>query len=310
MKISGTVLQVLVNQSGQSINGAWSRQNIIIETADDYPKKVCISIWNNRVDISKLEIGNEYIFHCNIESKEYKGKWYTEVTLWKIQDAGELFHTHATDNEGSAGKGISVFGGKLSLDPEKVKSARITKKIDFDRAEDEEGVESEMGITESVNTLVAPSERGFKGIISQEDLANMMEANEEESSDHPSDASVDVNFKGKLKLNPEKIKNLKLSRKITNYKIEGGELNDPDFSKAVSSGIERFRPENSAPPSSTELKFDEEPELIDPDWDKVVSSGSADNLPESLRRHLKIDNPDTSSSKTGDIGEPKPDFIL
>lgn len=84
MKISGKLLQLLSIESGLSINGPWSKQGIIVETTDDYPKKVCISIWNGRVDISELEVGKKYVFHVNVESKEFKGKWYTELTLWKI----------------------------------------------------------------------------------------------------------------------------------------------------------------------------------------------------------------------------------
>lgn len=90
MNISAILLTIETPLSGNSINGKWSKQNIIVETTGSYPKKVCFSIWNGRVDISELEIGKEYIFHCNIESKEYKGKWYTEVTLWKIDEA-DLF---------------------------------------------------------------------------------------------------------------------------------------------------------------------------------------------------------------------------
>jgi hypothetical protein len=92
MDIPARYIKTLPVQSGHSINGPWSKQAIIVETIDDYPKSVCISIWNGRVDIRKLEIGKEYVFHCNIESKEYKAKWYTEISLWKISEV--VWETH------------------------------------------------------------------------------------------------------------------------------------------------------------------------------------------------------------------------
>ncbi len=85
MQLTAKLIQQLPIQSGTSINGPWSKQNIIVETTDDYPKKVSISIWNGRVDINDLEIGKEYLFHVNVESNEYSNKWYTTLTLWQIR---------------------------------------------------------------------------------------------------------------------------------------------------------------------------------------------------------------------------------
>lgn len=84
MQVSATLLQIGEISSGINQNGPWSKQIIIVETKDKYPKKVCISIWSGRIDISELEIGKEYTFHVNVESKEHNEKWYTELTLWKI----------------------------------------------------------------------------------------------------------------------------------------------------------------------------------------------------------------------------------
>lgn len=82
-------LKVQPTLRGQNIKGSWSKQNLIIETIEDYPKKVCISVWNNKVDVSRLKIGKKYEFYCNVESKEYKEKWYTEISLWKINELVE-----------------------------------------------------------------------------------------------------------------------------------------------------------------------------------------------------------------------------
>lgn len=84
MEITGKLLQVLPAQSGKSARGEWKRQDFIIETTDEYPKKVCISNWNNKVDIDALQPGTELKVSINIESREYNGRWYTDVKAWKM----------------------------------------------------------------------------------------------------------------------------------------------------------------------------------------------------------------------------------
>lgn len=85
MQLTATLIQILEAKTGIGINSPWSKKDIIVETTDEYPKKVCISIWNGRVDISELEVGKEYLFHVNVESNEYNNKWYTTLTLWQIR---------------------------------------------------------------------------------------------------------------------------------------------------------------------------------------------------------------------------------
>lgn len=89
MEISGTVVSLLPLQSGQGKNGTWKKQEFIIETPGQYPKKVCLSLWGDKVDENKLSIGEKITASVNIESREYNGRWYTDVRAWKIaKDSG------------------------------------------------------------------------------------------------------------------------------------------------------------------------------------------------------------------------------
>jgi len=85
MEISGTVVSLLPMQSGQGKNGTWKKQEFIIETPGQFPKKVCISLWGDKVDENKLSAGDKITASINIESREYNGRWYTDVRAWKIQ---------------------------------------------------------------------------------------------------------------------------------------------------------------------------------------------------------------------------------
>lgn len=89
MEIQGTVKQILPFQTGQGKNGVWKKQEFILETPGQYPKSVCMSLWGEE-NINKydLETGMKITAHINLESREYNGRWYTEVRVWKIEHNG------------------------------------------------------------------------------------------------------------------------------------------------------------------------------------------------------------------------------
>lgn len=55
-----------------------------METPGQYPKKVCLSLWGEKVDEIKLNPGETITASINIESREYNGRWYTDVRAWKV----------------------------------------------------------------------------------------------------------------------------------------------------------------------------------------------------------------------------------
>ena len=84
MNIIGKVNDLLPLQTGISKNGQWRKQDIIVETEGQYPKKVCISIWGDKINEKQLVIGNNLDISFELESREFNGKWYTDVKAWKI----------------------------------------------------------------------------------------------------------------------------------------------------------------------------------------------------------------------------------
>lgn len=82
LKVSGKILSILPMQSGQGQNGEWKKQDVIIETEGQWPKKICVSFWNDKISDS-FSVGQPLTAHINIESREYNGKWYTDVKAWK-----------------------------------------------------------------------------------------------------------------------------------------------------------------------------------------------------------------------------------
>jgi Protein of unknown function (DUF3127). len=88
MDISGKILQLLPVQTGQGRNGTWKKQEFILETGDTYPKKVCIAVWGDKVDMSSLQPGDMVDVSFDVESREFNGRWYTDVKAWKVNKKG------------------------------------------------------------------------------------------------------------------------------------------------------------------------------------------------------------------------------
>ncbi|MBO9199778.1 MULTISPECIES: DUF3127 domain-containing protein [Niastella] len=84
MDISGKIIQFLQVQSGQGKNGTWKKQEFILETGDNYPKKVCIAVWGDKIDMGSFKTGDLVDVSFDVESREYNGRWYTDVKAWKM----------------------------------------------------------------------------------------------------------------------------------------------------------------------------------------------------------------------------------
>lgn len=86
LEIKGKLLQKLDVVTGEGRNGKWEKQEFIVETDDQYPKKVCISVWGEKLSmLEKIAEGDQVTVAINIESREYNSRWYTDVRAWRIE---------------------------------------------------------------------------------------------------------------------------------------------------------------------------------------------------------------------------------
>lgn len=97
MQLTAKLIQLLPIQTGSGKNGQWKKQDIIVETDGQYPKKVCISIWGEKINEAELQVGNVLKIDFDIESREYNSKWYTDIKAWKIEVA-DTSAQYAIDN--------------------------------------------------------------------------------------------------------------------------------------------------------------------------------------------------------------------
>lgn len=87
MNITAKLIQILPMQTGMGKNGQWRKQDIIVETEAQYPKKIAISIWGDKINENQLILGTTLTIDFDIESKEFNSKWYTELRAWRIENS-------------------------------------------------------------------------------------------------------------------------------------------------------------------------------------------------------------------------------
>ncbi len=84
--LTGTVLKVLDAETGTGAKGTWTKQPFVIETKDQYPKKVAFEAWGKSSEsASNLIEGQQITVHFNAESREWNNKWFTSLSVWKIE---------------------------------------------------------------------------------------------------------------------------------------------------------------------------------------------------------------------------------
>lgn len=85
LNISGIVLNILPLQTGTSKAGnPWQKQDFILETGGQYPRKVCICLFGDNVAKFPLAVGQSVTASVDIESREFNARWYTDVRAWNV----------------------------------------------------------------------------------------------------------------------------------------------------------------------------------------------------------------------------------
>lgn len=86
MEFEGKVLEILPPVSGQSARGTWERQTVVFEQPNkQYGKELAVTFMNKAQDVASLRVGESYLVSFDIESRNYQGRWYTDVRAWRIQ---------------------------------------------------------------------------------------------------------------------------------------------------------------------------------------------------------------------------------
>lgn len=83
--ITGKIIAVLPTRSGTSARGTqWSSQTAVIETHEQYPKRVAFDVLGDKITEFNLQVGEEVTVSFDINAREYNGKWWNSVNAWQV----------------------------------------------------------------------------------------------------------------------------------------------------------------------------------------------------------------------------------
>jgi hypothetical protein len=87
MEITGKLIQLLPNVEGESARGHWVRGGFVIETGDDYPRKVAFTAFGEEriAMVQNVPMGSMVQVTFTPESREFNERWYTDLRASRIQ---------------------------------------------------------------------------------------------------------------------------------------------------------------------------------------------------------------------------------
>jgi hypothetical protein len=96
MEVKGKIIAVQPLQSGEGRNGAWKKQDYVIEYEQNtqYPRKLMFNLWGEKIDQYNIQLGQTLRVSFDIDCREYNGRWYNDIRAWRVDaDADEATTT-------------------------------------------------------------------------------------------------------------------------------------------------------------------------------------------------------------------------
>ena len=86
MELSGKVIAALEPKGGVSKTGnAWKVQEYVIETHEQYPRKMCFDVFGeDKINQFNIQVGEELTVHFDIDAREWQGRWFNSIRAWKV----------------------------------------------------------------------------------------------------------------------------------------------------------------------------------------------------------------------------------
>ena len=86
MELSGKIIAVLEARGGISKSGNnWKSQEYVIETHDQYPRKMCFTVFGeDKINNFRIQAGEELTVSFDIDAHEWQGRWFNDIRAWKV----------------------------------------------------------------------------------------------------------------------------------------------------------------------------------------------------------------------------------
>ena len=124
MEIQGKVIAVLPERSGVSARGEWKSQTYVIETQEQYPKKMAFDVFGaDRLAQFNIQSGEVINVSFDIDAHEYQGRWFNSIRAWNVTKVSQQAAQQAMASSANAA-GVANPTNQQNLFPPEQQSAQ------------------------------------------------------------------------------------------------------------------------------------------------------------------------------------------
>lgn len=86
MELQGKVIAETPERSGTSARGEWKVKGYVIETHEQYPKKMVFEVFGaDRLARFNIQVGQEVLVSFDIDAHEYNGRWFNNIRAFDVR---------------------------------------------------------------------------------------------------------------------------------------------------------------------------------------------------------------------------------
>ena len=103
MEIQGKVIAVLPERSGVSARREWKSQTYVIETQEQYPKKMAFDVFGaDRIANFGIQLGEVINVSFDIDAHEYQGRYFNQIRAWNVTKVAQQDPTQSGNYSSNA----------------------------------------------------------------------------------------------------------------------------------------------------------------------------------------------------------------
>jgi hypothetical protein len=88
MEFTGKIIAVLPIREGntKSTGVAWQMQSFVIESHDEYPKKMCFDVFGeDKINQFGIKVGEELKVSFDVDARQWQDRWFNSIRAWKVE---------------------------------------------------------------------------------------------------------------------------------------------------------------------------------------------------------------------------------
>lgn len=87
MELIGKIKEIGQVEYGTSDKGSWQKQTVVITTLEQNPQYVAFTAMGRRLEeVEKCTIGQVVLVRFGVSSRNFQGRWFSDLQLWEIQN--------------------------------------------------------------------------------------------------------------------------------------------------------------------------------------------------------------------------------